>query len=25
MTGEIGNSKYQPMQAEFGAAKITIE
>ena len=25
MAGEIGNSKYQPMQAEFGAAKITIE
>ncbi len=25
MTGEIGNSKYQPMPAEFGAAKITIE
>lgn len=25
MAGEIGNSKYQPMPAEFGAAKITIE
>jgi len=25
MEGEIGNSKYQPMPAEFGAAKITIE
>lgn len=25
MTGEIGNSKYQPMPAEFGAATITIE
>lgn len=25
MTGEIGNSKFQPMPAEFGAAKITIE
>lgn len=25
MTGEIGNSKYQPMPAEFGAAKVTIE
>ena len=25
MAGEIGNSKYQPMPAEFGSAKITIE
>ena len=25
MTGEIGNSKFQPMPAEFGVAKITIE
>ncbi|MFK8007203.1 MAG: hypothetical protein AB8H03_12570 [Saprospiraceae bacterium] len=25
MAGEIGNSKYQPMSAEFGAAMISIE
>lgn len=25
MAGEIGNSKFQPMPAEFGEAKITIE
>ncbi len=25
LPGEIGNSKYQPMPAEFGAVKITIE